>query len=96
MGRWGPTVLPNFPSPTSLFFHLGSWGHVEALLAYRTRAPHARRAHPTEEHYLQLLVALGASVEADAPQWIDGGITDGVLSMDSFAWGLPVREPVVA
>jgi 4,5-DOPA dioxygenase extradiol len=69
---------------------------VDALVAYRTRAPHAKRAHPTEEHYLPLLVALGASVEADAPHWIEGGITDGVLSMDSFAWGLPVSEPVVA
>lgn len=69
---------------------------VEALVAYRRHAPHAARAHPTEEHYLPLLVALGASAEADAPHWIEGGITDGVLSMDSFAWGVPVLEPTVA
>lgn len=60
---------------------------VAALVGYRDRAPHAARAHPTEEHYLPLLVALGAS-DADEPgQLIPGGMTYGVLSMDSFAFG---------
>jgi 4,5-DOPA dioxygenase extradiol len=63
---------------------------VDALTDYRTRAPNAKRAHPTEEHFLPLLVALGASDPTDALQVIDGGITHGVLSMDSFAWGLRV------
>ena len=64
-------------------------GDVEALLDYRRRAPQAERAHPTEEHYLPLLVAAGAARQGEAAQRIRGGITDGVLSMDSFAWGLP-------
>lgn len=55
---------------------------------YRNEAPHAARAHPTEEHFLPLLVALGAQVEGDAPQLIDGGIEHDMLSMDSFVWGL--------
>lgn len=63
--------------------------NIEALLDYRQRAPHAARAHPTEEHYLPLLVALGAANAEDVPQLIRGGMTDGILSMDSFAWGLP-------
>lgn len=62
---------------------------VEALLDYRRRAPHAERAHPTEEHYLPLLVALGASTGTDAARLVEGGMTYGVLSMDSFAFGLP-------
>ncbi len=73
-----------------------NWAHdavrandIEALVDYRRRAPHAARAHPTEEHYLPLLVALGAAQAGDLPQLIYGGITDGILSMDSFAWGLP-------
>ncbi|MDO5610457.1 MAG: class III extradiol ring-cleavage dioxygenase [Pseudomonadota bacterium] len=72
------------------------WAHaavrandIEALVDYRRRAPHAARAHPTEEHYLPLVVALGAAQAGDLPQLIYGGITDGILSMDSFAWGLP-------
>ncbi|MBW8823284.1 MAG: dioxygenase [Xanthomonadales bacterium] len=62
---------------------------VEALVDYRRRAPHAERAHPTEEHFLPLLVALGASNDDDAPSLIEGGMTYGTLSMDSFGWGLP-------
>lgn len=62
---------------------------VAALVDYRRRAPHAERAHPSEEHFLPLLVALGASNEAEPPQWIEGGMTYRVLSMDSFGYGLP-------
>ncbi|MCJ0826548.1 dioxygenase [Luteimonas sp. 50] len=62
---------------------------VDALVDYRRRAPHAARAHPTEEHYLPLLVAAGASSGEDAARLVEGGMTDGVLSMDSFAFGLP-------
>jgi len=61
---------------------------TERLLSYRRRAPHAERAHPTEEHFLPLLVALGAATDADDVIAIDGGMTYGILSMDSFAWGV--------
>jgi 4,5-DOPA dioxygenase extradiol len=63
-------------------------GDEEKLTAYRRLAPHAERAHPTEEHYLPLMVALGARAEGEIAQVIEGGITYGVLSMDSYAWGL--------
>jgi 4,5-DOPA dioxygenase extradiol len=56
------------------------------LVDYRRRAPHAQRAHPTEEHYLPLLIASGASDTGDAVEILDGGITDGVLSMDAYLW----------
>lgn len=62
---------------------------VAALVDYRRRAPYAVRAHPSEEHFLPLLVALGASSDDDAPSLIEGGMTYGTLSMDSFGWGLP-------
>lgn len=62
---------------------------IEALVDYRRRAPHSERAHPTEEHYLPLLVAVGASLGTDATRLVEGGMTYGVLSMDSFAFGLP-------
>lgn len=60
------------------------------LINYRTEAPHAVRAHPTEEHFLPLLVALGAQQEGDALQVLDGGgILHGMLSMESYVWGIP-------
>lgn len=59
---------------------------TEALLDYRRRAPQAERAHPTEEHYLPLLVAMGASNECDRLTRLDGGMTYGVLSMDAYLW----------
>lgn len=62
---------------------------VAALVDYRRRAPHAARAHPSEDHYLPLLVAAGASDARDATRLIEGGMTYEVLSMDSFAFGLP-------
>lgn len=65
---------------------------TDRLIRYRRNAPHAERAHPTEEHYLPLMVALGAgSVGDETPEVIEGGITYGVLSMESFAWGMGGR-----
>jgi len=62
-------------------------GDPQALLDYRRLAPDAERAHPTEEHFLPLLVALGARLDGDALTVIDGGIAHGVLSMDAYLFG---------
>jgi 4,5-DOPA dioxygenase extradiol len=51
------------------------------------RAPHAKRAHPTTEHFLPLLVAAGAASADDDVQTLEGGITYGMLSMDSYLFG---------
>ena len=59
---------------------------VQPLINYRAEAPHAARAHPTQEHFLPLLVALGAQQDGDTVQVLDGGITLGVLSMESYVW----------
>ncbi len=58
------------------------------LMEYRTRAPAATRAHPTDEHYLPLLVAAGATQPTDTLTVLDGGM-DGVLSMDCLLWSAP-------
>jgi 4,5-DOPA dioxygenase extradiol len=55
-------------------------------------APHARRAHPTAEHFLPLLVAAGAAADETQVETLEGGITYGVLSMDSYLFGAPVQE----
>jgi 4,5-DOPA dioxygenase extradiol len=51
------------------------------------RAPHARRAHPTAEHFLPLLVAAGAAEPAAPAAVLHGGMTYGVLSMESYVFG---------
>ncbi|QWE17032.1 class III extradiol ring-cleavage dioxygenase [Polynucleobacter sp. AP-Nino-20-G2] len=61
---------------------------LDQLLAYREFAPGAMRAHPTDEHFLPLFVALGARLDDVNLKTIEGGIEYGILSMDSFAWGL--------
>lgn len=50
-------------------------------------APHARRAHPTTEHFLPLLVAAGAASWLAPATVIEGGVLHGVLAMDSFVFG---------
>jgi 4,5-DOPA dioxygenase extradiol len=67
-------------------------GDTEQLIHTFELAPHAQRAHPTDEHYLPLLVALGAAQkvgETTTGQLIDGGVTHGILSMDSFVFSHP-------
>jgi len=64
---------------------------TNSLMQYRTEAPHAERAHPSEEHFLPLLIAMGAQGNSGTAQLLDGGITNGVLSMDSYVWGMPHR-----
>jgi 4,5-DOPA dioxygenase extradiol len=61
---------------------------VKQLLDYRAQAPHAQRAHPSEEHFLGLLIAIGATTDADEVSVLHGGISNGALSMESYAWGL--------
>lgn len=58
----------------------------DALRDYRQQAPAAVRAHPTEEHFLPLLFAAGASHASDTLNRLDGGIEHGVLAMDSYLW----------
>ncbi|MFT4190677.1 MAG: class III extradiol ring-cleavage dioxygenase [Comamonas sp.] len=60
---------------------------LEALAHYRERAPHALRAHPTDEHYWPLVIAMAASGGDDPVEVIDGGISHGVLSMEGYVLG---------
>lgn len=60
-------------------------GSHQELINYRAIAPHAVRAHPTEEHFLPLLVAMGAGMP-DHARLMEGGIEYGVLSMNSYIW----------
>lgn len=62
-------------------------GDAAAMLDYRARAPHAEHAHPTDEHLLPLLFALGAAGEAWQAQRIAGDdVRYGTLAMDGYAF----------
>lgn len=81
------------PNMTRYAYEFTNWvrKHVQekdmaALVDYRRRAPHAERAHPSEEHILPLLVAVGASGGADAVEVLEGGMSYGVLSMESYGF----------
>jgi 4,5-DOPA dioxygenase extradiol len=56
-------------------------GDQESLVDYRRRAPDARRAHPTEEHFFPLLVAAGAGGKATR---IHTALTGASLAMDAY------------
>ena len=55
-----------------------------ALANWLQLAPHARRAHPTPEHFLPLMVAVGAAGREPMVEHIDAGVDSGVLSMDAY------------
>lgn len=59
---------------------------ADRLAHYRQLAPHATRAHPTEEHFLPLLVAMGARTAQDSVRVLRSDVTYGVLSMESYVW----------
>ncbi len=60
---------------------------LDALADYRAQAPHARRAHPSEEHFLPLFVALGAAAENYVAAGVHQGIESGALAMDAYCFG---------
>lgn len=58
-----------------------------ALLDYRTRAPAAERAHPTDEHLLPLMLAAGAASEHGTVTRIAADdVRYGMLAMDIYAF----------
>jgi 4,5-DOPA dioxygenase extradiol len=60
---------------------------VEALTRYRVDAPEAIRAHPTEEHFLPLFVALGAAGENAKSTRVFDGFEGAALAMDAYQFG---------
>ena len=67
-------------------------GSSEALVRYRSLAPEAARAHPSEEHLLPLHVALGAAGNNWHAERLYSGVDEHVLAMDSFAFWPAVQK----
>jgi 4,5-DOPA dioxygenase extradiol len=59
-------------------------GRHSELAAYRSRAPHAVRNHPTEEHLLPLFVAAGAGGTESAARRLHSSYAYGVIGMDAY------------
>lgn len=66
---------------------------AQALADYRAQAPWAERAHPTDEHLLPLQVAFGATTQAEPFEVLETEVRFGMLSMESYAWGLDRNRP---
>lgn len=62
---------------------LAEAGRDAELAAYLERGPEAARNHPTAEHFLPLLVAMGAG---GTGRLVHDDIMFGVLSMGAFLW----------
>ncbi len=64
-------------------------GDREALFNYRTLAPSAVRAHPSDEHFLPIFFALGAAgwgePGSSVPEYLTREVMYSYLAMDSFA-----------
>ncbi|MGY4494487.1 DODA-type extradiol aromatic ring-opening family dioxygenase [Pseudomonas sp. TE3610] len=89
----GADYVKQFAAWTAQTLHTGN---IEHLLDYRQYAPNAERAHPTDEHYLPLFIALGAAGEHYNTRVLEGGVTYGVLAMDSYLFSsapAAEREP---
>ena len=59
-------------------------GRVSDLAAYRSKAPHAVRNHPTEEHLLPLFVATGAAGAKSKAERLHSSYAYGVIGMDAY------------
>ena len=59
-------------------------GAIEPLLNWQQQAPHALRAHPTDEHFLPLYFALGAAGQGTSPEYLSREVMYGMLAMDAI------------
>ncbi len=60
-------------------------GDADALIRYRELAPSGTRAHPRDEHFLPLFVALGAASKPKGTA-LFSGFTHGNLGMHAYIW----------
>lgn len=60
-------------------------GKDDELVQYRSLSRNGVRAHPTDEHFLPLFVALGAAGEG-RPERVYDAIDSGVLAMDAYVF----------
>ena len=57
---------------------------IDSMVDYRALNPDGVRAHPTDEHFLPLFVALGAAGKDYEAERLYDGIEMGSLAMDAY------------
>lgn len=78
---------PDWAEAFDLYVHNAVMqGNTQALIAFEHAGVSAKKAHPTVEHYLPLLYAIGAS-ENDSPEVLYEGFQNGSVSMRSYRFG---------
>jgi 4,5-DOPA dioxygenase extradiol len=78
---------PQWVGDFSNWIHSALVEHRTAdLLNYRILAPFAARAHPDDDHFMPLFVALGASTPDSRIERLHSSTTFGTLRMDAYAF----------
>lgn len=88
-GRIGPVDTPVMPWVAEFsewVFRAVDDGRTEDLVNYRALAPYAAENHPTEDHYVPLLVALGAGGNGAKAERIHASCSYGTIAMDCYAF----------
>ncbi|WP_024852166.1 dioxygenase family protein [Hydrogenovibrio kuenenii] len=85
--RWGETeALPyvlRFQQSIKQYLQSNDF---DMLINHAEHIGDFNQAHPTDDHYLPLVFALGCVEETDTFEVLEGGIEFGALSMDSYLW----------
>jgi 4,5-DOPA dioxygenase extradiol len=84
VARRGPTALPYVREFADWVAQRLDDGDIDALASWRERGPHASRAHPSDEHFLPLLIAFGAAGEHPRVERVHRDIVDDALAMDAY------------
>ena len=61
-------------------------GDTQALLDYAQKAPSAKRAHPSDDHFLPLFFAVGAAGANATLHYLSREVMYSMLAMDSIAF----------
>ena len=83
-GDYGAPEMPDVTAFSDWMNEKILAGDLAAMAEYRTRAPHARDEHPTDEHLLPLHVAMGAAGPKPQAERLHSSVEFGFLRMDSY------------
>ena len=90
LGLPGPQPVPELPASAAFrawFADRSAARDWASLWRYRSLAPAARFAHPTDEHLLPWFIAAGAGGREHAPVRLHASVAGGHLGMDAYAFG---------